>query len=91
MPARKVDPEPYRCAEVLVASVPAGSQVVAPEEVGRWIPTFHHHPHPILVRALYLVRHRELLGKEEFTLRRRLRRRIMKIKRRQEAQMYAGQ
>jgi hypothetical protein len=64
-PGLKAPPVPYAWAQRLNASVAPGAHVVAPLDVGYWIPTFHAHAHPLMVRPPYLFRYRELLGEDE--------------------------
>ncbi len=40
----------YKWAKRLHDSVPAGSNVVAPWLIALWLPTFHHHPYPLIAR-----------------------------------------
>jgi hypothetical protein len=68
-PRRKVPDDLYRWASVLNSSVPEGSFVVAPPDIGMWIATMHHHAHPLQVRKIYLVRQREYLGDDDVSLR----------------------
>ncbi len=68
-PRRKVPDDLYRWASALNHSVPEGSFVVAPPDIGMWIPTMHHHSHPLQVRKLYLSRQRRNLGDEDVDLR----------------------
>jgi len=58
----KVAATPYYWAKAVNESVPAGSFVVAPPDVSAWIPTFHHHAYPLVVRSMYLRPHRAALG-----------------------------
>jgi hypothetical protein len=69
-PSLKVDPVAYRWAEELASQVPPGSQVVAPADVGLWLPTFGGRVFPLLVRNLYLEPFRPQLGDAEVSLRR---------------------
>jgi hypothetical protein len=64
-PGLKVPPEPYAWAVRLAASVPPGAPVLAPAFVSAWIPTLHHHPHPLVVRGLYLRALAAQLGERE--------------------------
>jgi len=68
-PRRKVPDDLYRWASELNNSVPEGSFVVAPPDIGMWIATMHHHAHPLQVRKLYLARQRENLGDHDVDLR----------------------
>ena len=61
-PGLKVPDGAYRWAALLNGSVIAGAQVVAPPDVSVWVPTFHHHAIPVVVRPEYQYRHREQLG-----------------------------
>jgi hypothetical protein len=69
-PSLKVDPTAHAWAAELSASVPPGSLVVAPSDVGVWVPTFHQRAFPLVVRDLYLVPYRVQLGDPSITLRR---------------------
>lgn len=72
-PTLKVPAGPYFAAAALNESVPPGSQIVAPFPVAVWLPTFHHHSHPLVVRPPYLHRYvplwseRELLDRKAMT------------------------
>ena len=54
-PSLKVEPVAYAWAAELTASVPPGSVVAAPGDVGVWLPTFHQRAFPLVVRDLYLA------------------------------------
>jgi hypothetical protein len=69
-PSLKVDPVAYAWAAELTESVPPGSRVAAPGEVGVWLPTFQKRAFPLLVRDLYLDPFRAQLGDPELNLRR---------------------
>ena len=69
-PSLKVEPVAYAWAAELSASVPSGSVVAAPSEVGVWLPTFHQRAFPLLVRELYLEPYRVQLGDPALDLRR---------------------
>jgi len=64
-PSLKVPEVPYGWARALNESVEPGAAVVAPYWVSRWVPTFHHHAHPLEVRLSYLLSYREELGPED--------------------------
>lgn len=49
-PALKVPPQTYRWAALVNERVP-GLRVVAPPAIDTWIPTFHHHAYPLMVRT----------------------------------------
>ena len=55
-PALKVPEHRYRWAAALNTHVRAGERVVAPPDVSPWVPTFHHHAYPVMVRSSYLER-----------------------------------
>ena len=69
-PSLKVEPTEYAWAAELSASVPPGSVVAAPSDVGVWVPTFHQRAFPLVVRDLYLVPYRVQLGTPSINLRR---------------------
>jgi hypothetical protein len=60
---------PYRWATALNAGVPPGSQVIAPNDVGLWLPTLHHHAYPLVVRKPYLDRYERQIGAENLEAR----------------------
>ncbi|MFI5217442.1 MAG: DUF6077 domain-containing protein [Candidatus Limnocylindria bacterium] len=68
-PSLKVEPTAHAWAAELSASVPPGSVVAAPGDVGVWLPTFHQRVHPLLVRDLYLAPYRAQLGDPSIQLR----------------------
>jgi len=68
-PGLKVHREGWRWAKLLNESVPPGSAVVAPGYVNVWVPTFHHHAHPLEVRLTYLRLYRGELGDRNSRLR----------------------
>ncbi len=72
-PALKVPEIEYRWAATLNRNVSAGDQIIAPEHVNSWVPTFHHHAYPLKVRH-YLRRQpaRDRLGKDDLLLRDRI-------------------
>jgi hypothetical protein len=55
----------HRWAQRLNELAP-GQPVVAPADVSTWIPVFHDHAHPLLVRH-YLLSQRHRLGEEAYT------------------------
>jgi hypothetical protein len=69
-PALKVEPVAYAWAAELSASVPPGSVVAAPGDVGVWLATFQERTFPLVVRDLYLEHQRVQLGEEDVALRR---------------------
>ena len=69
-PSLKVPPAAFASAAALSASVPPGSVVVAPSDVGVWLPTFPERVFPLVVRDLYLLPYRAQLGDPSITLRR---------------------
>jgi hypothetical protein len=68
-PSLKVPPAAHAWAAELTASVPPGSLVVAPGDVGVWLPTFHQRAYPLMVRDLYLAPYRVQLGDASVSLR----------------------
>jgi len=62
LPSLKVEPFEYRWAKLLTNSVPPGSVVVAPLSITTWLATFHDRVQPLVVRPMYLDRHRSQLG-----------------------------
>jgi hypothetical protein len=66
-PGLKVPPEAYRWAAAINREAPPGATVIAPPAVSWWIPTFHHHVHPVEVRPEYLASHRERFPEGEMT------------------------
>jgi hypothetical protein len=71
-PGLKV-PEPgYALALRLHQSVPSGSRVIAPPEVGPWLPTLHSPVYPLEVRSAYLDAIEGLLDERELLARRAL-------------------
>jgi hypothetical protein len=52
-PGKKVPPE-YAIAAQIVRLVPRQACVLAPISVSTWIPTFHHHPSPLVTREHYM-------------------------------------
>ncbi|TDJ21936.1 MAG: hypothetical protein E2O69_00650 [Deltaproteobacteria bacterium] len=63
-PSLKVEPVEYDWAKLLTHSVPPGSVVVAPLSITPWLATFHDRVQPLVVRPMYLDRHRSQLGTE---------------------------
>jgi hypothetical protein len=61
-PDLKVDTDAWRWAQALNDAVPAGSTVIAPSDVGVWLPTLRRHVRPLEVRSQYLRDYREELG-----------------------------
>jgi hypothetical protein len=52
-------------ARTLVDLTNAGDLVLAPDEIELWIPTFHHHPKPLVIRYSFLHQLRGILPAEE--------------------------
>lgn len=52
-PRLKVEPEAYILAEEIVRRAPLRSTIYAPFWIAEWIPTFHMHPYPLVVRPNY--------------------------------------
>jgi len=65
MPEFKIHPATYGWARRLQADTGPGVHVVAPDRVGIWIPTFHHHAYPLSV-SHYLRMQRRHLDPEEW-------------------------
>src|SRR5262249_17577519 len=63
-PTLKVPGGAYRFAVAVNDSVPPGSYVAVPTEIGTWIATLHHHVYPLLVRY-YLRPQRDVLTLDE--------------------------
>ncbi|HSQ00849.1 MAG TPA: hypothetical protein VL049_26790, partial [Candidatus Dormibacteraeota bacterium] len=63
-PRLKVPDAEYRWAAVVNQSVPRGSHVLVPTEIGAWVVTFHHNAFPVTVRT-YLHAARGVLTFEE--------------------------
>ena len=68
-PGLKVEEVGWRWAAALNAAVPPGSVVIAPWDIGRWVPTFHDHARPLEVRPSYLKHYKEQLGVETVRIR----------------------
>jgi hypothetical protein len=68
-PSLKVPPTDFAWAAELSASVPPGSTVAAPRDVGVWLPTFHQRVYPLMVRDLSLDPYRVQLGDPSIELR----------------------
>lgn len=79
-PANETSLRPFRLkvpverevAAALAGAVRPHAVVVAPGDVSPWVTTFHHHPHPLVVRNQYLQPLREHLGAGEVAARRDL-------------------
>jgi hypothetical protein len=52
-PGKKVPPD-YAIAAQIVRMAPRQAHVLAPITVSTWIPTFHHHPYPLVSREHYM-------------------------------------
>jgi len=68
-PRLKVSPDLYSTAESLCNHVAPGARVVTPQKVALLLPTFHHHPYPLVVRKPYLQAIEKRFGAEEIQLR----------------------
>ncbi|MCP4659620.1 MAG: hypothetical protein GY856_29815, partial [bacterium] len=68
-PQLKVPLPRYVLTVALYQHVGPGSQVAAPDAVGLYLPTFHHHPHPLMVRH-YLKPHAARIGADNYRDRR---------------------
>ncbi|REJ84670.1 MAG: hypothetical protein DWQ36_08055 [Acidobacteria bacterium] len=64
-PTLKVRWPMYEQARRIDELVPDGAFVLAPDLVGLWLPTFHHHPHPLKARH-YLDLNRFHRGEDDF-------------------------
>jgi len=71
-PGPKVDPVAYEYAQLLARTAPAGTRVVAPEDVVLWLGTIHDAPAPVADRALYMTVRTRQLGADEVKRRKRL-------------------
>jgi hypothetical protein len=63
-PGLKVPPA-YEVARALVELVPPDTPVVTPMTVSPWVVTFHHGPHPVVVRPHYFQVVSAVLGEKE--------------------------
>ncbi len=61
-PELKISDLAYRWAGALNGAVPPGSKVVAPSAISVWLPTQHHHAHPLIARWLYMHHYQASLG-----------------------------
>jgi hypothetical protein len=64
-PSWKVPENDFDAARAIVEVSDRDDRVLAPRLVAPWIPTFHQHPVPLVVRAEYLPVLHERLGPEE--------------------------
>ncbi len=64
-PGWKLPPDAGGAAQRVVALAPPGSAVLTPTAVARWVPVQHDHPHPLVVREIYLTALRDQLSVEE--------------------------
>lgn len=71
-PTIKFPPGELATARAIVARTQPGDHVLAPADIGRWLPTLHGHPFPLLVRDAYLDAQLGLLGDREVLRRRAL-------------------
>ncbi len=67
-PGLKVPTYQYELAEELNRGVGPGAYVVAPHSISEWVPTFHDHAFPLVVRH-YLTDQEDALGQEELSAR----------------------
>lgn len=65
----KVPATEYPVARTVVRRTPAGAFVIAPRDVAAWIPTFHHHPHPLVVRRTFFAMLERAVDREDARLR----------------------
>ena len=70
-PGLNVPSEAHDVAGFLNRSLTSRSVVVAPPEINVWIPTFHQHAYPLVVRK-YLSTWRFVLSREDVQLRRQM-------------------
>jgi hypothetical protein len=68
-PNWKLPPVEGEAARTLVRLTEEDDFVLAPDEIELWIPTFHHHPKPLVVRYSFLYQLRGILPEEEVTRR----------------------
>jgi hypothetical protein len=59
-PGLKVEETPRRWARLLNDAAPR-ARIVAPPDISTWVPTFHHHAYPLMVR-IYLGGNRHRVG-----------------------------
>lgn len=71
-PRLKVREEGWRWAGILNEKTRPGAPVLAPPNVGVWVPTFAGHAYPLEVRESYLRLFREQIGAKEMKRRHRL-------------------
>ena len=64
-PGWKVPASAFDAARAIAAAAGPDERVLAPRLVAPWIPTFHHHPAPLVVRIEYLPVLYEKLGATE--------------------------
>ena len=68
-PGLKVPPRYHALARDFARHAPPGSVVVAPREIGVWLPTLHERLFPLVGRDAYLRRFRSQLGGQNLALR----------------------
>jgi hypothetical protein len=71
-PSWKVPRTEFDAASAIVAAATPADRVLAPERVAPWIPTIHHYPAPLVVRAAYLPVLYTKLGGDELDRRMQL-------------------
>jgi hypothetical protein len=72
VPGPKLPPDELAVARTIADHADAGSFVLAPLSIARWIPLIQQHPRPLMVRELYLDRLHGRLGVGELDRRRAL-------------------
>jgi len=68
-PGWKLPPSELETARWIVEATTTTDRVLAPKHVAPWLPTFHEHPTPLVVRREYLPVLHEALGPEELSRR----------------------
>ena len=68
-PGWKLPPSELEAARWIVEATSTTDRVLAPKLVAPWVPTFHDHPTPIVVRREYLPVLHDALGPDELSRR----------------------
>ncbi len=71
-PGPRIAPDEYAAAREITLLAQRRSQVLAPARVSRWIPLFHQHPYPLMIREMHLDLLHPHVGLEEVERRRTL-------------------
>lgn len=71
-PGWKVPVSEFDAARAIVAASTTSTRVLAPKRVAPWLPTFHDHPTPLVVRSEYLPVLHAALGLDELSRRMQL-------------------